>query len=223
MFDVGANVGVWTQALADVVASVRPNLDPSRVRIFAFEPAQTSWAVLCERISHLGVQVRAERLALSESEGSRMLQIVSDTAGVNSFYPPHGLGVVRSEEVTVTTVDRFVSDAGIDHIDLVKVDAEGEDLAVIAGASRLIEAQAIDLIQFEYNHRWIGPRRFLKDAFDLLQGYGYELGKITRIGWEPYVRWHPLLENYRECNFLAISPRWRGELRRVKWWAGRYA
>ena len=28
VFDVGANVGVWTQALADVVASVRPNLDP---------------------------------------------------------------------------------------------------------------------------------------------------------------------------------------------------
>jgi FkbM family methyltransferase len=188
------------------------------VRIFAFEPASAGHRALGEQAARLPVDLRVQRAALSNSEGRRPLYIVGELAGVNSFHLPHGMTALRSEHVDVTTVDQFASVAGIDDIDIMKVDAEGEDMAVLEGAHRTLTARRIGVLQFEYNHRWIGARCFLKDAFDLLLGCGYGLGKLTGAGWEEYTRWHPLLENYRESNFLAIGPAWRGVLPRVEWW-----
>lgn len=220
VFDVGANVGSWTRALSDEV-SARRELDPHRVRVFAFEPASSAWEALGERAARLPVDVRVQRIALSNSEGRRTLCIVGEAAGVNSFHPPHGVTVLRTEDVSVTTLDRFTGAASIDYIDAVKVDTEGEDMAVVEGAQRMLTEQRIGLFQFEYNHRWIGARRLLKDAFDLILGCGYALGKLTRAGWEEYTHWHPVLENYRESNFLAIGADWRGVLPYLEWWGRR--
>jgi hypothetical protein len=150
-----------------------------------------------------------------------VLHIVGDVAGVNSLHPPHESVVLWTEDVRVTTLDEVAAAASIDVIDVVKVDAEGEDMAVLEGAHQLIKARRIGLFQFEYNHRWISARRLLRDAFELVLGCGYGLGKLTRAGWEEYTRWHPLLENYRESNFLAIESRWRGILPHLEWWGQR--
>lgn len=218
--DVGANVGLWTKALSDEI-SARPDLDPRRVRVFAFEPASSSWEVLRAHAARLPIDVRLQRLALSNSAGRRALFIVGEAAGVNSFYPPYGTTVLDTEDVNVTTLDGFAEAASIDRIDAVKIDAEGEDMAVIEGAKRLLESRRIGLLQFEYNHRWIASRRLLKDAFALLLECGYVLGKVTRAGWEEYTRWHPTLESYRESNFLALGAEWRGVLPRLEWWGRR--
>jgi hypothetical protein len=118
-------------------------------------------------------------------------------------------------------LDSFARAVPIPEIDLVKVDAEGADMDILEGAQHTLKAQRIGLLQFEYNHRWLGGRRFLKDAFDLVLGCGYRLGKLTSVGWEEYTRWHPVLENYRESNFLAIGPEWAGVLPRLDWWGRR--
>jgi FkbM family methyltransferase len=220
VLDVGANVGLWTRALSEEV-STRLDLDPRRVRVFAFEPASSSCEVLGAHSARLPVDVRVQQVALSNFQGRRALHIVGEAIGVNSFHPPHGMSVMRTEEVSVTTLDRFASATNIERMDAVKVDAEGEDMAILEGAQESLAARRIGLLQFEYNQRWIGARRFLKDAFDLILGYGYGLGKLTRAGWEEYTRWHPVLENYREANFLAIGAQWRGVLPRLEWWGRR--
>jgi FkbM family methyltransferase len=193
-------------------------MDPRRVRVFAFEPAPGGCQALTEQVSRLPVDVRVQRVALSNSEGVRSLYIVGEVAGVNSFHLPHGMTSLRTEDVEVTTVDQFAREVGIDYIDVIKVDAEGEDMAVLEGAQQTLKSGRVGVLQFEYNHRWIGARRLLKDAFDLILGFGYGLGKLTRAGWEEYTCWHPLLENYRESNFLAIGAEWRGVLPQLKWW-----
>jgi FkbM family methyltransferase len=189
--------------------------------VFAFEPASSSYEVLNARVARLPIDVRVQRVGLSNFEGRTDLHVVGETIGVNSFHPPHGMSVVRTEEVAVTTLDRFASAARIDSIDAVKVDTEGEDMAVLEGAQQLFEARRIGVVQFEYNERWIGARRLLRDAFDLILGHGYSLGKLTRAGWEEYTRWHPVLENFRESNFLAVGAHWRGVVPRLEWWGDR--
>ena len=50
-----------------------------------------------------------------------------------------------------TTVDDFCRANGVDKIDVLKVDAEGYDLHVIKGASRMLSEGRIDFIYAEFN------------------------------------------------------------------------
>ncbi|HEX6912929.1 MAG TPA: hypothetical protein VF142_21145 [Longimicrobium sp.] len=58
--------------------------------------------------------------------------------------------------------------------------------------------------QFEYNHRWVYARHFLKDVFDLMRGMPYAVGKLTPAGVELYDDWHFELERFFENNFLVL-------------------
>ena len=84
----------------------------------------------------------------------------------------------------------------------------------------MLSDRAVSVVQFEYNWRWIESRSFLLDAFELLAGSGYSLGKVTRKGIEFYEEWHPELESFRETNYLACLPAWRSRFPRVEWWGG---
>ena len=73
-------------------------------------------------------------------------------------------------------------------------------------------------MQFEYNFRWIGARRYLKDAFDLLSPHGYVIGKVTPGAIEWYRDWSPELETFREANFVAVHGDVRGWFPSMAWW-----
>ena len=79
-------------------------------------------------------------------------------------------------------------------------------------------AGRIDVLQFEYNWRWIDARYFLKDAFALLLPLGYLIGKVTPAGVEFYDRWHFELETFREANFVAVKSVLKAKLPQVRWW-----
>ena len=82
----------------------------------------------------------------------------------------------------------------------------------------MLHEQAIEVIQFEYNSRWIDSRHFLKDAFDYLRPFEYRIGKITPKGVEFYQSWHPELETFREGNYLACRGEWFKRFTKIKWW-----
>ena len=125
--------------------------------------------------------------------------------GTNSLHCDplvHGTG---TEVVPLTTLDVYADINEIDRFDLIKVDVEGHEMAVLEGATNLLRRQAVELVQFEYNWRWIAARRYLRDAFELLGDQGYELARVTAAGFLPLGAWEPALENFWEANFLAYS------------------
>ena len=73
-------------------------------------------------------------------------------------------------------------------------------------------------MQFEYNHRWVFARAYLRDAFDLLTGLGYRIGKLTPKGVEFYPGWDAELETFVEGNYVACEPRAAEALPAVRWW-----
>jgi hypothetical protein len=117
-----------------------------------------------------------------------------------------------------TTIDACAEDAGLGQIALVKIDTEGHDLAVLRGARKLLAEHRILAVQFEYNHRWIAARSFLRDAFDLLLPLGYRLGKLTPRGVEFYPGWDAELETFVEGNYVACLPQVAERLPPVAWW-----
>ncbi|MFB9236887.1 FkbM family methyltransferase [Plantactinospora siamensis] len=212
-FDVGANIGEWSLALLRQAAQAGRSEPP---RIHAFEPAGATFAMLCQRVPP---EVRSNRLALSDDAGERPMFIVGPGAGRNSLHPTDGLAAVTAtERVATGTIDEYVRTAGVERIDLLKIDTEGHDFAVLSGAGGCLAAQRISVVQFEYNHRWVYPRRFLKDVFDLAQPHGYRVGKLTPRGVEGYPGWDPDLETFIEGNYVLCTEEAAERLPRVAWW-----
>jgi FkbM family methyltransferase len=213
-FDVGAHVGDWTASL--LALADRFGFE---VRVHAFEPSRIAFERLKQRFGQRSAgRVRAVHAALSDRAGAGILHMVGDFALSNSLYPPLHGEPVDAEEVPLITLDGYCSSEGIDRIDLVKIDAEGHDLAILSGAGALLSSRRIEVVQFEYNYRWIAARAFLRDAFELLAGFGYRVGKVTPSGIEFYGRWDPELETYREGNYLACLPERSGHFPVVRWW-----
>lgn len=211
VLDVGAHYGEWSEALL-AKATAHPVLH-------VFEPSAHS----ADRARHnLGARATVHQMALSDRVGSAELVIVHEGAGSNSLvaFTDDRRISGGTESVILGTLDDFCSKHGISHVSLLKTDAEGHDLTVLRGGAVMLGEQRIDMIQFEYNRRWIDARLFLLDAFELLQGHGYRMGKVTPRGIEVYPRWHHELETFTEGNYLAYLPRVEGLIPKLRWWGG---
>lgn len=217
VFDVGANVGNWTWGVLQAAAEAH-----LEAHVHAFEPCQSTFASLASRYRG-NRDVTLVQQACARSAGTALMRVYKPGAGTNSLAGPIDERPSESEEVAVTTVDLYCATAGIERIDLLKIDAEGYDLEVLAGASEMLDRKAIRIIQFEYNHRWIGARNYLKDAFSLLKPKGYSIGKLSGRRVEFYPRWNWELETWDEGNyaccpegdesqFQTIQPDWLSSL-----------
>jgi len=125
VLDVGANIGNHTVYFAGVVGC----------QVHSFEPIPSTFAILEENIRRngLGSRVQAHMLALGDGEGH---------AEVAAFDPGNlGGTTLRLEdhgEITVSCIDHLDLQGPIR---LIKVDAEGMDVSVLAGAEKLIERE----------------------------------------------------------------------------------
>jgi len=199
IFDVGANVGEWTGSLLEISRVLQ-----IPVRVHAFEPCRDTFALLSKRAIHWP-EVTLNNEACSRRAGTATMHVYGSGFGTNSLAEPTDDQKWLSEEVRLTTIDLYCAANGITNVDLLKVDAEGHDLDVITGASEMFARQAIRILQFEYNQRWIGCRNYLRDVFALLNPRGYVIGKVTGSHVEFYPYWQWELENYAEGNFIACS------------------
>lgn len=168
IFDVGANVGNYT----NLVLQHFPN-----AQIHAFEPQPDNYSHLCNRTKN--GNVKFYNIALGNSEKSQILYDISDTAGSAkaSHYEEviteiHKQNVVKFE-VQVKTLDKISDEEGIDYIDFLKIDTEGNDLSVLEGASNLLKNKSIGCIHFEFNEMNIISRVFFRDFRLILNNYEF--------------------------------------------------
>ena len=214
VFDVGANVGRWSVAMLGAAQESGRSGD---LRMHVFEPSAYTFGCLAETMH--GQKVKLQRMAMSDGSGSSLLHVMAPAAGTNSLHAPHGVSSgVLTEEVTTTTLSSYAEQAGLDQLALVKIDTEGHDLAVLRGARQLFAEQRISVAQFEYNHRWIYARSYLRDAFELFEPLGYRVGKLTPAGVEFYPSWDAELETFVEGNYVACRQAIAEKLPSVRWW-----
>ncbi len=207
--DVGANVGEWSTAL---LASAARHGRLADVELHACEPSAHTAQVLADALA--GTTAKVHRVALSDRTGTATLRVVAPGAGTNSLHGTTG----SREEVPTVRLDDLARTEGMTRVDLLKIDTEGHDLAVLRGATELLREHRITVAQFEYNHRWIYGRAYLRDAFELLSPLGYVIGKLTRRGVEFYPGWDPDLESFVEGNYVTCTSRTANRLPGVTWW-----
>jgi FkbM family methyltransferase len=212
VIDVGANVGEWSRSLLEV-ATDRGRM--AEIDLHAFEPASDTFDRLAKTLDG-NPAVSLQRVALSDHSGTGTLHIAGVTSELNSLHGVPGMHTT-GEDVATTTLDAYAQQASLSRIDLLKIDTEGHDLTVLKGAADLLRGGCIAVIQFEYNQTWIYARRYLRDAFRLLEPLGYRLGKLTPSGVEFYQCWDPALEDFRGPIYVACRKDVAEWMPRVKW------
>jgi FkbM family methyltransferase len=141
ILDVGANVG---QSMRRFEAFF------PLAEIHSFEPVSTTYAELM-RAAAGRTRIHPHRLALSTQLGTAEIQLQGNTT-LNSLQPGvngPGAGNAPTELVDVTTLDTFCATQGFTHVDLLKSDTEGHELAVLAGAEQLFRDGAVDSLIVE--------------------------------------------------------------------------
>ena len=203
-FDVGANHGDYLQALLDAFRG------HSHVRIYAFEPAAGPFHALDRVIASAppGVLVESCQLGLGEKDEMRDLFSTGekDSSGLSSLYSRRldqfGIRMPNRETVRLTTLDDFSVKNGISRIQLLKLDVEGHELAVLRGAQQMIEKGAIDYIQFEFGGCNIDSRTYFQDFYYFLNDH-FRLYRILRDGLLPLPFYRETDEIFTTTNYLA--------------------
>jgi len=194
LMDVGANKGEWSFHALE--ASRVMGLEPV---VHAFEPGSGTRGLLESRLAG---RARIWPFALSSIEGEADFFSAEAGSGTSSLSQVSGREV---ERVTLTTVDAFLAREGITHVSMLKVDTEGFDFQVLLGAAGALADGRIDVIQFEYNWRWLQNHSSLLDVFGLIAGTDYRLGKLVEGAIILYEQWHFEMDRFFETNYVLVK------------------
>ncbi|MHB1543540.1 MAG: FkbM family methyltransferase [Gammaproteobacteria bacterium] len=195
LIDVGANMGEWTHHARTFMRQNNVN-----GRLWAFEPAESTYDYLRKRfINDRSVQV--QRSIISKQVGEADFYVSAPCAGTNSRHEVSGSTI---EKVQTLSIDAFLIEQEVKRVALVKSDVEGFEMDVLYGAESALQNGLIDVWTFEYNHRWLDSRHYLKDVYDFIASKPYRIGKLYENGIEFYSAWHPELERFFETNFVLI-------------------
>lgn len=200
IFDIGANIGDWTKMLLTKVSDTEIN---KNINIHCFEPAIKTFEKLKENLGN-NDNVFLWEWAISDVDGFSEIFVNFSTSGTNSLHKSVGFKGY-SEKIQVTTPQKFIDLNNINYVNFVKIDVEGHDFNVLRGLENLLRTSSVDVIQFEYNHRWLFNNRSLLDVFELIKPYNYSLCKLTAKKLLKYKDWHPEIDRFFEGNYVIIN------------------
>lgn len=144
-FDVGANEGgTARKALVDF----------SHAEVFSFEPHPATFQRLIANLSN-HERFHAFNVALSDQcTDADLFQYGNSYVNslvTNAQYALRSGEAPKRLTVRCTTLDQFCTAQKINTIDVLKIDTEGFDMVVLAGAKQMLERRAVRFVYVEFN------------------------------------------------------------------------
>lgn len=166
--DVGANVGCYTLVLASLVGKTG--------KVIAFEPAPENVALLRDNVQRNRLRnVQIEAQALSDRKGTALLELSPASGEHRLVSSVHGS---RTIKVPVTTLDDALESLGY-RVDVVKVDVQGAEFAVLRGMSRTLEANSHLALLVEFDPKGLRAFGESPTAFaEALERWGFRLHHV---------------------------------------------
>jgi FkbM family methyltransferase len=204
IFDVGANVGWYAIQLA------RAASNPTK--IYCFEPVPSTRMKLSHNVqlNRLADRITVFDFGLSDSSGTAQFFLPeasgSVAASAKNLHP--GEQVVQLS-VQLETLDDVVAREQIERIDLIKCDVEGAELAVLRGATRVIERDK-PIIFLEMLRKW--ARQFdyhPNDIIGRLAASGY---RCWGIGEHALREIEAVDDDTAETNYVFLHARHLNEM-----------
>lgn len=201
--DIGGNVGDYT---AEVL------LRFPKAQIHVFEPSAVNIGKLNHRFGQNN-RVIIHQKALSDAAGKMTLYADSPGSGLGSLskrdLSHHHLDFSHEETVLVERFDAmYIEYLTNKTIDLVKIDVEGHELAVLRGFGDVLSS--VRIIQFEFGGCNVDTRTFFKDFWDFFTEKGFSLYRITPMGVQAIFKYNEQEEAFTTTNFLAVNNKLKG-------------
>tara|TARA_X000001036_G_scaffold396341_1_gene397853 strand:- start:239 stop:913 length:675 start_codon:yes stop_codon:yes gene_type:complete len=162
VFDVGSNTGSYIDLLIKTYSS--------KIEIHSFEPQQN----LCglQKRRYRGLDIVINNFGLGAENGYSDFYISS--ASSQSSYEKRNnqlIGEIKTVEKKKTKrLDSYCEEKKIDYIDILKIDTEGWEYAILSSAKELLEHKKIGLIKVEITNY---KDNFSK-IFSLIEKKGYK-------------------------------------------------
>lgn len=149
MYDVGANVGSYS-----LIAACRPDRP---VQVVAIEPGYASFAELCENVQRNDAAGSITPLPVSLADRTRLLELdyrdlkagaavhamVEPGAGPGDFVPAY------RQPVLAFSLDDLVERFDLPAPNHIKLDVDGAEAQVVAGAARTLSAPTMRTLMIE--------------------------------------------------------------------------
>jgi FkbM family methyltransferase len=144
--DVGANVGYYTALASHLVGKGG--------RVIAFEPSPYAFERLQSMVrANLLQQSTAIHAGLSDHPGEAKLYLGIGSHNHTPTMVAHENATIM--DVKIVTLDGEADRLGVDRIDLIKIDVEGHEASVLAGAKRMLREGRIKAVLCEFNEHWL--------------------------------------------------------------------
>jgi len=165
--DIGANEGFFTVQAAKIVGPAG--------RVLAVEPQGRLQEVIQKNLELNGLtNVTLVKSAVSDRPGEAELHISPSTNTGSTGLSQSTRYRVPHEAVPVNTLEAILGKAGIQAVDLMKMDIEGFEYEAITGAEKLFKEKRIQALALEMHFDLMRARgKDFKKLESLLRNHGY--------------------------------------------------
>ena len=206
---IGRNFGHGGRLMVDVGANFGNSLDVFLGKgwvVHAFEPDPKNREALLESYPN-EARLTITDQAASDTSGALLPFYASEESTGISSLAAFTDGHVQVATVTTTTLDDYMREAGIEHVDFLKVDVEGFDKFVLDGFPWDRDRPDVVLVEFE-DFKTVPLGYNTQDLAAMLENFGYT---VYASIWHPVIRYGiahdwSSLERYRPD--LALAETW---------------
>ena len=201
VFDVGANVGDWSQGLLRAIPDAK---------VYMFDPSPGCQSAIRQKAlpgttlfpCALGEMAEQKTYySSSATDGSASLHSRRDTPFQDLTYHP--------ATVAVRTLDEVIESEKIDFVDFMKMDIEGHELFALRGGRRSLAAGKIGALSFEFGCGNVNSRTFFRDFWELLTAANFAIYRITPGGKDILVG-----DYYEDAEYFRGATNFVAELKR---------
>jgi FkbM family methyltransferase len=190
VMDIGANTGVYSL--------ITKALNPG-ARVFAFEPIPRTYNKLKHNAEINNFDIICEQMAISDKDGiSHIFDPLTEHNNLATLNPEvaNKHHISRKTQITTKKLSTYIKEHKISHIDLIKIDVEGHEPAVLSGMEEYLQSMRPTLlIEINSDAMGIQIESILKDIEYLY----FNIDERSRVDQMPH-----LVKSYHN-NYLICS------------------